>query len=327
MNMDNLEIEKLSKLGQRGTYGYILNQLADNDEKIVALTADLIGASNLKEFSVNHKERLVNVGIAEQNMMGISAGMAKNGFKTYASTFAPFASMRSCEQLKLFMGYMKLNMKVIGMASGFSMGALGNTHYCIEDLGILKSIPNIIIESPADCYELAKCLEESTKIDKPMYIRLTGEKNMPMVYQQDYKFEIGKGIKLKDGKDIVIFATGSMVYEALETAKRLEENNISASVVDIHTIKPIDKDIILKESKDKKLVVTIEEHNIDGGLGSSVSDVLSQSKNSPIVYKLGVEDEYPPAASYKYMMKYLGLVNEEIAKKVVNKIGEIDNEI
>lgn len=327
MKYSSLEIEKMSKLGQRGTYGYILNQLAISDSDIIAVTADLIGASNLKEFALEHKERLINVGIAEQNMLGIAAGLSKNGYKTYASTFAPFASMRSCEQLKLCMGYMNLNIKVIGMASGFSMGTLGNTHYCIEDLAIVKSIPNVIIESPADALELAKCLEASANIKEPMYIRLTGEKLSPIVYSENFSYEIGKGIKLKEGTDIAVFATGSMVYEALEAAKILEKNNISTSVIDIHTIKPIDEEIVLNEAKDKKLVVTIEEHNVIGGLGSSIADILCEKKNMPRLYKIGVNDKYPKAGSYKFVLKELQLEHEKISENILKKIGEINSEI
>jgi len=310
-----------SKLGQRGTFGTVMMDIGEALENVVVLTGDLSNTSGLDRFSAKYADRFFNIGIAEQNMVGVAAGLASEHFIPFASTFATFASMRSLEQARVHMGYMRLNVKLVGLASGFAMGQFGNTHYAIEDMSIFRTIPNITVLSPADTYEVAKCVEAAAILDGPVYLRLTGGMNNPMVYKQDYSFEIGKAIELKSGSDVSIIATGSMVYESLEAARILEEYSISAGVLNIHTIKPLDKDAIIKASK-SPLIVTVEEHNVIGGLGSAVSECLSGKSSTPRQVFIGVDDKYIAAGNYQYMLKQHGLTAPQIAKTIMEKLGK-----
>ena len=222
-------------------------------------------------------------------MIGIASGFASENFNVLTTTFAPFQVSRCCEQIKVNLGYMKHKITMIGIASGLILGNLGYTHCCIEDVGVLRSIPNLTIISPADSLEVVKTLQSVlASKNNSVYIRLPGGANNPIVYNSDYKFEIGKSIKLTDGDDITIFSCGTMVHNAIETRKFLKEKNIKAKVVNMHTIKPIDKKAI-EESLSSKLIVSIEEHNVIGGLGSAISECLSSFSNSPRLLSLGIE--------------------------------------
>lgn len=308
-----------SKLGQRGTFGTVMLDIGDALEKVVVLTGDLANTSGLDRFSVKYPSRFYNIGIAEQNMVGVAAGMASEGLIPFASTFATFASMRSLEQARVHMGYMKLNVKLVGLASGFAMGQFGNTHYAIEDISIFRAIPNITVLSPADTYEVAKCVEAAALHEGPVYLRLTGVMNNPIVYSEDYPFEIGKAIELKSGSDVSIIATGSMVEPSLRAAEILNEHSISAGVLNIHTLKPIDKNAVIQASKNA-LVVSVEEHNIIGGLGSAVSECLSVIGSSARQLFIGVEDKYMAAGNYNYLLKQNGLTAAQIAETILKAI-------
>jgi transketolase len=305
-----------SKLGQRGTFGTVMLDIGDALEKVVVLTGDLANTSGLDRFSVKYPSRFYNIGIAEQNMVGVAAGMASEGLIPFASTFATFASMRSLEQARVHMGYMKLNVKLVGLASGFAMGQFGNTHYAIEDISIFRAIPNITVLSPADTYEVAKCVEAAALHEGPVYLRLTGVMNNPIVYSEDYPFEIGKAIELKSGSDVSIIATGSMVEPSLRAAEMLNEHSISAGVLNIHTLKPIDKNAVIQATKNA-LVVTVEEHNIIGGLGSAVSECLSEVGSSSRQLFIGVADRFIAAGNYPYLLQQNGLTATQIAGSIL----------
>jgi len=322
MEFKRTTIRTLSILGQRGAFGYALTESAKENDKIIALTADLCTTSGLDRFNNAYPERVVNVGIAEQNMIGIAAGMSTLGYIPFATTFANFASLRSCEQMRHFMGYMKENIKIVGFGGGFAMGMFGITHYGIEDIASIRSIANMTIISPADCLETAKSTIAASQFKGPIYLRLTGIMNHPIVYKEDYDFEIGKAIQLKDGSDIAIFATGGMVHQSLQTAKQLEEKGISCKVVNIHTIMPIDKKAIY-EALGAKVIVTVEEHSIIGGLGSTVAEVLSELKEKPPQLMIGVSSEYKPAGSYEFMLGQYGLNDNNIGEKILKKYREI----
>lgn len=315
-------IKTWARLGSCGTFGIAMLEIAKDNKEVVALTADLLYYSGLERFSHTYPERFYNIGIAEQNMVGIAAGMAKEGMVPFATTYATFASTRAADQVRVNMGYMQLGIKLIGLTAGLSVGILGATHMSFEDLAIMRSIPNITILSPADCTETVKMTQLAMKHDGPVYLRLTGVMNHPIVYQEDYQLEIGKAIKLKDGKDIAIIATGSMVYEAIKVAKILEEQGLEASVFDVHTIKPLDIEMI-KKLYNQKLIVTVEEHSIIGGLGSAVSEVLATAKDSPPQLTIGVEQGYPHAGEYHYLLDRCGLVAEKIVKKIIKKYEEV----
>ena len=323
MEFKRTTIRTLAILGQRGAFGYALTELAKENDEIIALTADLCTTSGLDRFSNAYPERVINVGIAEQNMIGIAAGMSTLGYIPFATTFANFASLRSCEQMRHFMGYMKENIKIVGFGGGFAMGMFGITHYGIEDIASIRAIPNLTILSPADCLETAKATIAAFEFKGPVYLRLTGVMNHPMVYKEDYDFEIGKAIQLIDGKDIAIFATGGMVHQSILASERLLELGISCKVINIHTIKPIDRDSIY-DALDVKLIITVEEHSTIGGLGSSIAEVLTELKEKPPQLMIGVSSEYKSAGSYDYMLEQYGLTNNYIVDKILKKFREVN---
>lgn len=323
IDFNRLIIRTLSILGQRGAFGYTLTEIANSNDEIIALTADLCTTSGLDRYNNAYPDRVVNVGIAEQNMIGIAAGLSTLGFIPFATTFANFASLRSCEQMRHFMGYMNENIKIVGFGGGFAMGMFGITHYGIEDIASIRSVPNITILSPADSLETAKATIAASEIEGPVYLRLTGVMNHPIVYKQDYDFEIGKAIELKVGNDIAIFATGGMVYKSLQVAMQLETQGISCRVVNVHTIKPIDKEAIY-QGVDTKLIVTIEEHSIIGGLGSTVAEVLSVIREKPPQLSIGISCEYKPAGSYEFMLEQYGLTDIQIKNTIKEIYGEMN---
>ncbi len=318
--MDYLKNNRMfSLLGQRGTFGVVLNDLASTNEKIFALSADLTRTSGLEKFSKNYENRFINVGIAEQNAVGVAAGIADQGLIPFVTTFANFATLRANEFVRHFMAYMKCNVKLVGLGSGFAMELFGTTHYGVEDIAVLRSFPNITILSPCDGLEVAKCVEASVIIDGPVYIRLSGRMNNPIVNKGDYEFNVGKAVKLKDGNDGVIFATGSMVYYALKAATQLETENIRIAVYNMHTIKPLDKQAII-DNANKKLILTVEEHSEIGGLGSAVSEVLAELGSHGKMVKIGTKNEYFKAGRYEYMLEKHGLTTENIIQQIKNNI-------
>lgn len=309
------EIRTMSMLGQRGVFGVTLDKLAAADEKLFALSADLRNTSGLDRFANNYPDRFVNVGIAEQNLIGIAAGLADSGYRVFAATFANFAALRACEFVRHFMGYMSSPVKLVGFAGGFAMEFFGNTHYGMEDVAALRAISNLTIISPADGLGTAKAVAAMVGYDAPVYLRLTGTANMPVVYNRDFDFQIGKAVMLKEGRDIVLIACGSMVANAIQAAEILEKEAVSASVIDMHTIKPLDTDI-LDNVQGKKLVVTVEEHGIVGGLGGAVAEYLSSRPGAPVLLRLGIAQGYKKAGSYQYMIGQNGLLPDQIAEAI-----------
>lgn len=325
MDFNRTTIRTLSMLGQRGSFGTALTEIAKDNPRIVALTADLCTTSGLDRFNNAFPDRLVNVGIAEQNMIGVAAGMASLGNVPFATTFANFASLRSCEQMRHFMGYMKENIKIVGFAGGFAMGMFGITHYGIEDISSVRSVSNLTILSPADCLETAKIAISAAEFQGPVYIRLTGVMNHPIVYKEDYEFVIGKAIELQAGNDVAIFATGGMVSQALKAARQLEQEGISCRVINVHTIKPIDTQAICN-ALDTKLIVSVEEHSVVGGLGSAIAEVLADVSRKPPQLRIGVSNAYHHAGSYEYMLEQYGLTHCHIAKLIHQRIEELNKD-
>ena len=319
MKFDERSIKIWSTIGQRATVGMAALELVKEINDLIIITCDVSTSAGLDRFRKTYPEQFIDVGIAEQNMIGIAAGLANENFKVLTTTFAPFQTMRCLEQIKVNLGYMKQNVCMIGIASGLSLGALGYTHCCIEDIGAIRSIPGITIISPSDAFETVKAMEASLKSTNPTYIRLTGTSNNPIVNKVDYNFEIGKSIKLKDGLDVTIFSCGSMVHESLEVARKLEEKKISTAVINMHTIKPIDKSAII-EAKDSKLIVTIEEHNIIGGLGSAIAEVKSTIRNYPKQIFFGVDDKYSKGGSYSFLKENYRLSADKIVNDIENQL-------
>lgn len=309
----------LALLGQRGAFGMVLTEIAETNKDIVALSADLARVSGLDKFIKNYPERYLNVGIAEENAVGMAAGIADAGKIPFVTTFSNFATMRANEFVRHFMSYMECNVKLVGLGSGFAMELFGTTHYGLEDIAVLRSMPNITILSPSDCMEVAKCVEASVDIKGPVYLRLSGKMNNPMVHRKDYEFEVGKSIVELDGDSCVVFATGSMVNIAIKAAKELEKESISVKVINVHTIKPIDDKSIL-ENRDMPLIVSIEEHSRIGGLGTSISEVLADNGYAGKFIRLGTSDCYKKAGTYEYMLEQHGLTLSNLIDNIKKNI-------
>lgn len=322
MVINERNIKTWSLIGQRATFGLLALEIVKKNDKLIVLTSDVSTSAGLDRFRKTFPDNYVDVGIAEQNLIGIATGLANENFDVITTTFAPFQTLRCCEQIKVNLGYMKNKIIMVGLASGLALGTLGFTHASIEDIGVLRSIPNITIISPSDGLELAKALKSALSHDCSVYIRLTGTANNPIVNKEDYEFEIGKSIEIKAGTDGVFFCNGPMVFNCLEAAKHLQEDNISISVVNMHTVKPIDKKIILKKIETSKIIFTVEEHNIIGGLGSAVSEVMSEKKNKCKLVRLGINDHYPKGGSQKYLQDLNGLSIEKLVNNVKNILSE-----
>jgi len=319
MEINEKNIKMWSTIGSRATLGIAALELAKKIDDLMVLTCDVSTSAGLDRFKKTYPEKYLDLGIAEQNMIGVAAGLASEKFNVITTTFAPFQTMRCCEQIKVNLGYMKQKICMVGIASGLSLGTLGFTHCCIEDIGILRSIPGITIISPADSLETVKALEAAVKSNNSIYLRLTGSSNNPIVYKKDYKFEIGKSITLNEGKDVTIFCAGSMVYKSLEASKILEKENISCKVVNMHTVKPIDKKAI-EQSCDSKLIVSVEEHNIIGSLGSAIAEYKSSLRKSPKQLFLGVKDTYSKGGNYKFLQEKHRLTAEQIVEDILSNI-------
>ena len=320
MNINDRNIKIWSTIGSRATLGIAALELAKEIDNLMILTCDVSTSAGLDRFRKTFPDKYLDLGIAEQNMIGVAAGLASENFNVITTTFAPFQTMRCCEQIKVNLGYMRQRICMVGIASGLSLGTLGYTHCCIEDVGILRSIPGITIISPADSLETVKALQAAVKSENTSYLRLTGSSNNPIVYKEDYEFEIGKSIILKEGKDITIFCTGAMVHQCLEAAKILETKNISSKVVNMHTIKPIDK-VAIKEACNSSLIVSAEEHNVIGGLGSAIAEYKSSLKESPKQLFLGIKDTYSKGGNYKFLQEKHRLTSEKIVEDIFSQIN------
>lgn len=317
MQFSPANIRTWARLGSCGAYGMAMMELPQIDPNAVACTADLCFYSGLDRFKQKYPDRLYNVGIAEQNLVGIAAGLAKEGFNPFVSTYASFATSRALDQVRTNMGYMKLPIKLIGLTSGLSVGILGATHVSMEDIAIMRAIPNITIISPADCTETVKATLALANYDKPVYLRLTGGMNNPIVYKEDFNFQIGRANKVREGNNIAIIATGTMVSVGLKSAEILEESGISCMVADMHTIKPLDVDFLSKLN-DYDMIVTMEEHSVIGGLGSAVAEYFSDKKDYPPHIILGLQDYYAHASQYEDMLCEYQLQPEQVAENIRN---------
>jgi transketolase len=314
-------IRTWSMLGSNGAFGFAALELPEIDDNIAILTADEMYFSGLERFGAKYPKRLYNIGIAEQNLVGVAAGMSKEGLNVFATTYATFASTRSCDQVRVNMGYMKLGIKLVGLTAGLSVGILGATHCSIEDIAIMRAIPNITILSPADCTETVQATLAAARHKGPVYLRLTGGQPNHPVYKTDFAFEIGKAIRLREGEDIAIVATGAMVHASLEAARILSEQAISCTVIDMHTIKPLDE-IALMETLRVKLLVTVEEHSMKGGLGGAVAECLAGVRVKPPQLIIGIADEFKNGADYPYLLQQFGLTAPQIAQTILNKYEE-----
>ncbi len=305
----------LIKKATRESYGEALVELGNKNKDIVVLDADLAKATMTIKFKEKHPERFIDCGIAEANMMGVAGGLSLTGKVPFASTFAMFAAGRAFEQVRNTIGYPHLNVKIGATHAGMSVGEDGATHQCNEDIALMRTIPGMTIINPADAVEAKAAVFAAAEFEGPVYMRF-GRLATPIFNDEaSYKFEIGKGIVVKDGTDVTIVATGLMVYEAVIAAEELAKEGISARVVNIHTIKPLDNELILKCAKETGAIVTAEEHSVIGGLGSAVCDLLSAECPTPVV-KVGVNDTFGTSGPAPVVLKEYGLCAENIVKNV-----------
>ena len=308
----------MAKKATRESYGLALAEFG-SDERIVVLDADLSKSTKTDTFKKKYPERFINMGIAEGNMMSVAAGMASCGKVVFASSFAMFAAGRAFEQIRNSIGYPKLNVKIGATHAGISVGEDGATHQCLEDLALMRSIPGMMIFNPADDIEARLCVKAAIEHEGPVYMRF-GRLAVEDVNGEDYKFEPGKGVMLKDGTDATVIATGLMVQEALKAREILEAEGISIRVVNIHTIKPIDEEIITKAAKETGAIVTAEEHYIMGGLGSAVCEVVC--KNAPVPVKIIGTDRFGKSGKPQELFEEYGLTAENIVKNVKEVIKQ-----
>ncbi|MBR2893306.1 MAG: transketolase family protein [Clostridia bacterium] len=306
------------KCATRDAYGAALKELGVRDD-ILVLDADLAKATKTITFKKEFPEKFIDCGIAESNMMGIAAGLATAGYTVFASSFAMFAAGRAFEQVRNSIAYPKLNVKIGATHAGISVGEDGASHQCCEDIALMRSIPGMVIINPADDVEAKAAVHAAAAHEGPVYMRF-GRLAVPRVNSEDYKFELGKGVELKDGKDVTIVATGLMVSEALIAAETLKEEGIDARVINIHTIKPIDKDILVKAAKETGAIVTAEEHSIIGGLGSAVTEVLAEEYPVPVV-RLGVNDTFGKSGPALVLLKIFGLDAANIVEKAKKAVS------
>ncbi len=302
----------MDKKATREGYGDGLVALAEIRPDLVVLDADLAAATKTSIFKKAYPDRHFECGIAEQNMMGVAAGIASTGKLVFASSFAMFATGRAYEIVRNSIGYPGLNVKIGGTHGGISVGEDGATHQCNEDIALMRTIPGMTVINPADYIEAKAAVLAMAEYQGPAYLRF-GRLAIPVFNSPDYKFELGKGVTLKDGKDITIIATGLMVAEAIEAGKALAEQGIDARVINIHTIKPIDRDIIVKAARETGKIVTVEEHSVIGGLGSAVGDVVLEEYPVPVV-KIGINDVFGHSGAAKDLLVEYGLTAENIVK-------------
>ena len=303
------------KIATRDSYGNALVECAKEYDNLVVLDADLAEATKTIIFQKAYPERHIDCGIAECNMIGIAAGLASTGKIPFASSFAMFAAGRAFEQIRNSVGYPHLNVKIGATHAGISVGEDGATHQCNEDIALMRTIPGMVVINPADDVEARAAVKAAIKHDGPVYLRL-GRLAVPVINNNDdYKFELGKGVTLKEGTDVTIIATGLCVSETLEAAKMLEADGISAKVINIHTIKPLDEELVVAAAKATGKVVTVEEHSVIGGLGSAVCDCLSEKAPTPVM-KIGVNDVFGESGPALKLIEKYGLD----AKSIYNKV-------
>lgn len=303
---------ELKKKATRESYGEALAELGDKYDNLYVFDADLAAATKTGIFKKKFPDRFFDCGIAESNMMGVAAGMAATGKIPFASTFAMFAAGRAFEQVRNTIGYPHLNVKIGATHAGISVGEDGASHQCCEDFALMRSIPGMVVICPADDIEARQAVKAAYKYEGPVYLRF-GRLAVPVFHSEDYKFEIGKGEVIKEGSDVSIIANGLMVNEAIEAGKALEAKGISAEIINIATIKPLDEELVIKSAKKTGRVITVEEHNIIGGLGEAVCACLSENCPTP-VKRIGINDEFGHSGPAVELLKQFGLSAEHIAQ-------------
>ena len=315
----------MTKLAQRAYYGKALSKLAKSNKDVVVLDADLAGSTKTSEFRKEAADRFVEVGIAEQNMIGIAAGLAASGKTVFASTFAVFATGRCWEQIRLAIAYPKLNVKVVSTHCGISVGADGASHQALEDIAIMRSLPNMVVVSPADAYEAYSATLALAEYEGPCYMRL-GRADIPVLFDENVEFTIGKAKVLRSGSDVTLVGTGQMVSLCVEAAEKLSKKGIDAEVINMSTIKPLDIGTLFNSISKTKCVVTAEEHSVIGGLGSAVAEFLSENLPVPLTM-IGTRDTFGESGDPEALFKKYGLTVDNICEAAKLSIEKKEREL
>ena len=314
MNIDRTKTKSI-----RAAYGKTLVELGKNDENIVVLDADLACSTQTAMFGKEFPERFFNMGIAEQDMMATAAGLASEGKTVFASTFAMFATGRTYDQIRNSIAYPQFNVKIVATHGGITVGEDGASHQALEDVALMRNIPNMTVIIPADCKECEEVIKYAASHKGPMYIRIA-RTNVPDIFGEDYKFDL-KGKVLVEGNDVSIISNGETLAEVIECAEILAQNGISAQVVHLPVVKPIDNAIILEEAKKTGFVVTVENHSVIGGLGSAVCEVLSENLPTKVL-RLGINDEFGQSGEQRELMKFYSLTSEKLAQRIKDSLGK-----
>lgn len=308
------------KIATRQSFGEALEKLSEENKNVVVIDADLARSTKTSLFAKKFPDRFIDVGIAEQNMIGIAAGLSTFGKVPFVSTFAAFATGRVYDQIRCSVAYPKLNVKICGTHAGVTVGEDGATHQMLEDINLMRGLPNMTVISTSDDVQTKWAVEEISKIDGPVYLRLARIAT-PVIYEENQKFEIGKGVQIGNGTDATIFATGVTVSEALKAQELLKERGFDVRVVDIHTIKPIDRELIVKCAKETDKIITVEDHSIIGGLGTAVCEVLAEEYPTKVI-RMGIPDCFGKSGKAADLMKYFRIDAQAICQLVVNGDGE-----
>ncbi len=318
-----VNIKTWARLGQRGAFfGIAIPEIAAEKENLKLLTADLAILSGMDRFIKSYPEKYLNVGIAEQNMIGIAAGLAMEGDCVFATTYSSFIAVRSLEHVRQHLSHLQCNVKLVGSSAGVIAAKSGVSHWAIEDIAFMRALPNLTVLSAADSFEEVKMAEYAAGNDKPVYIRLSGGLNSPIVYKEDYDFKAGKLVKLRDGRKIAVIATGLMVSESLKAADILSEQGIECSVFNMHTIKPIDREGLDKIFCKYDMIITVEEHNVLGGMGSAVAEYKAVKYTAPPQVFIGFQDTFTTAGSQRYVWEQAGITDAQIARKIYTEWKE-----
>lgn len=321
MDINKVNIRKWSMLGQRGTFfGEAMLSIASQKANIKVLTADLSLLSGLTKFEKTYPEKFLNCGIAEQNMVGIAAGLSMTGDCVFATTYASFIAVRSLEHMRQHLSHLQCNVKIVGTSAGTVAAKSGVSHWATEDLAFTRVLPGIEVFSACDALEAYKIAEYAASNNKPMYIRISGGTNCPIVYKEDYDFVPGKLVQLQQGKMVAIIATGLMVNEALKAANILKNEDINCSVFNMHTIKPVDKAGLDRIFEKYSLIVTIEEHNVLGGMGSAIAEYKATKADVPKQIFIGFQDTFTDAGDQRYVWSQAGLTDVQIADRIKKEI-------
>ena len=311
-----------SMLGMRRILGPAIKDLVEQDRRVLFATADTGRYYAYDDLLRTYPENVVDVGIAEQNLIGASAGLQNEGFNVYAVTYATFLTARALDQIRVSLGYMGIGVKLIGEAGGMCDGNFSATHMGLEDISNVRNIPNMRVITPADGMELVKTLTALRDAEYPAYVRMTGRFPIPVIYKEDYDFRIGKAVTLREGKDVAFVSNGTLLGDVLKAADMLAEQGVDCKVVNLHTVKPLDEEA-LREIAGYKLVVTAEEHLLYGGLGSALAEFYAQEPVRPRMLMLSVGTEYPRAAEYDDLLKNCGLDAESMANRIIEEIQKL----